>query len=108
MENPYADVKDLYGPDNDFFRAWKKDDQGRDCLVGLDYEESQEFERLRLDWLADRTVPSWRSISWEQRDIDGERLSELMVRHERARHARLLDPADIAIRLAEFKEHNRK
>ena len=36
-----------WSPENDFFRRWHKDDQGRDVLVGLTYEETVEYQNLQ-------------------------------------------------------------
>lgn len=108
MKNPYADIKNPYGPDNDFFRKWTKDDLGRNCLVGLSYEESEEYERLSLDWVADRSFPNWRKRTHQEDMADGTRMNELWRRHESARYARLSDPVDEANRLAEFMSRSQK
>lgn len=106
--HPYADYKDPYGPDNDFFRKWYKDDQGRDCLVGLNYEESKDFGQLQLDWLADRTVPRWRQRDQDDRQRDAERMDDYQSRHELARQQRLADPKDREVRFAEFLARERQ
>lgn len=67
-----------YSPENDFFRMWDKDEQGRTIRVGLNYEESQDLIQLEEA-----------SLSEERRNRDdGARYLELHGRHERARLAR--------------------
>jgi hypothetical protein len=96
-----ADEKgDLYSPDNDFFRAWYKDELGRDCRVGLSFDETQEHEHLVEVWLQNRTQPP--RLHQKEAVKDNRRYRELHDRHERARHERLADPSDTAIRTAEF------
>lgn len=65
-----------YSPENDFFRAWTQDEEGRDVRVGLTFDETLEYEQRILD-----RDPS---------DFDArERFLELLNRHEAARQARL-------------------
>ncbi len=70
-----------YSPENDFFHAWTKDEQGRNCRVGLTFDETRELEALN------------------EASLDGEtftakhRRRELATRHERARQKRLGEEA---------------
>lgn len=66
-----------YFPENDFFRAWTKDSEGRDCRVGLTFEETQEYNALAALDHSERT--------FETRD----RYLELVNRHEAERQDRL-------------------
>ena len=80
-----------YSPTNDFFRKWIKDAVGRNVLVGLTYDETDEIGQLQELWLRQRTQqPDEQGrtkilISDEQEN----RLQELDDRHERARLKRL-------------------
>ena len=60
-------------PKNDFFMRWAKDASGRDVLIGLTFEETQEY----------KTCPT------DRRAGDRVRWLELQERHERARQERL-------------------
>jgi len=66
-----------YSPENDFFRAWTKDEDGHDLLVGLTFAETEELERLR-----DRSRRS-------DPVADKHRFLELSQRHETARLQRM-------------------
>jgi hypothetical protein len=64
---------DPYSPENDFFMAWSKDDQGRNVRIGLTFEETEEYKRGEED----------------RRSGDRGRWLELHDRHETARLHRL-------------------
>jgi len=50
---PEPKFEDPYSPEHDFFGIWTKDDQGRDCLVGLNFEETTEYKELEVLWIKD-------------------------------------------------------
>jgi hypothetical protein len=76
-----------YSPENDFFRMWEKDSEGRDVFVGLSFEETQERNRLMDLWLADRSLaPDSNQILLSKEDQ--KKLRELDKRHEMARYNR--------------------
>ncbi|WP_292047728.1 MULTISPECIES: hypothetical protein [unclassified Brevundimonas] len=64
-----------YSPENDFFRMWATDQQGRTIRVGLTFEETEELTRLEEDDSRDRT--------------EGRRYLELHEKHELARLQRI-------------------
>jgi hypothetical protein len=65
-------------PENDFFLRWAKDDQGRDVLVGLTFEETQEHQRGAQD----------------RRSVDPVNWLALEQKHETARLARMSETYD--------------
>lgn len=99
---PFDHEDNIYGPNNDFFRMWRKDEFGRNCLVGLTFEETKEYSHFVDTWLANRMAGKRRT------EKESRRYFELQERHERARLERLADPKDQAIRLAEFLSRNRE
>lgn len=109
MTHPlFENYKDPYGPENDYFRAWTKDSDSRDCRVGLTFEETKEYDQLARDWVIERLTPmrSVKSRAEAERAVD--RHIELDDKHQIARHARLADPADREARLTEFMERQQK
>jgi hypothetical protein len=66
-----------YSPENDFLRAWVKDEAGRDVRVGLSFNETQDYERLTNQDRGEQTK--------QDRDL----LFTLTERHETARMERL-------------------
>lgn len=86
-----------FSPENDFFRMWDKDGEGRDVYVGLTYEQTQERERLKELWLADRSQGGSRQRILFTKE-DGARLKELDRLHESAKlkrnHPDLVDGDD--------------
>ncbi len=72
-----------YGPENDFFRAWTKDAAGNDVLVGLNFEETREYEAHVNSRFGNDSRPR------DEVETDRDRYLELHGRHEAARHARL-------------------
>ena len=81
-----------YSPENDFFLRWAKDEQGRDVMVGLTYEETAEYQAHRdrdlLHRLDDNSFP-WPSV--EEMHREKRRSIELHDKHELARLKRLGD-----------------
>lgn len=71
-----------WSPENDFFLAWTKDEQGRNTRVGLTFEETEFFEKQTLESLQNSLPPS------EMREAT-KRYNELLEKHEAARFARL-------------------
>lgn len=71
----------LYSPENDFFRAWSKDEQGRNIRVGLNFEETEMYEEYARTGLVHQRRPN----------EDREKHHELWRRHEAARLERLSD-----------------
>ena len=68
-----------YSPENDFFLAWTKDDEGRDVNVGLNFQETAIFEKYTKEWIASGIRP-----------IEGRKqFHELQNRHEAARMKRV-------------------
>lgn len=68
----------LYSPENDFFRKWSKDAEGRAVLVGLTFEETREIQQFQEAWLNNRH---------DHENLD--HIVELQNRHEIARIARV-------------------
>lgn len=64
-----------FSPENDFFKAWAKDEQDRNIRVGLSHDETLEYERL--------------SVGELQSHLDRDRYLELSDKHEAARLARV-------------------
>jgi len=72
-----------YSPENDFFRMWATDDEGRTVRTGLTFEETQELAALE----AANMKPG------HGRDREaGKRYLDLIGKHEAARLARSLEP----------------
>lgn len=69
-----------YSPENDFFRAWTKDAEGRNCRVGLTFEETQDLEALINQ-----------SVDDDEPRASRDRRRELKERHEEARLHRLAE-----------------
>jgi hypothetical protein len=71
-------AKSPYSPENDFFRMWDKDSEGRNVRVGLTHDETDEFEAILARKMAD-----------QEQQGDGRRYLELSEKHERARFERI-------------------
>lgn len=69
-----------YSPENDFFLAWTKDDQGRNVLRGLSFEETETYQGY---------FP--KRLKNEDTSEDGKIYLELHNKHEKARLANLAD-----------------
>lgn len=76
----------IHSPENDFFKMWHKDGQGRDVLVALDWAETQEY----LHYIDEPTQHSGPKISRE-------RYLKLADRHELARMQRVDDAAKVEL-----------
>jgi hypothetical protein len=69
---------DPYGPTNDFFLAWSKDDLGRNIRVGLTFEETAWYE----DYLT-------RNMQNRTSNRESEKYLEIFQKHEAARFTRM-------------------
>ncbi len=67
-----------YSPENDFFRMWSKDSEGRNVRIGLTFEETEEL--MKYEDFATRD---------DRSAADRERYLALHGKHERARFQRL-------------------
>jgi hypothetical protein len=83
---PEVKQEDPYSPENDFFGIWTKDEEGRNCLIGLTFDETAEFQRLQTLWLADASQDDDNRTVILSRE-DGARLRTLEKRHQRAHDA---------------------
>lgn len=91
---------ELYGPDDDFLRAWYKDEKGRNCRVGLTFDETREYEGLLEEFVKSHTAHAGQRKRLP--DEDRRRHTELQRLHDIALQERRDDPDDYAKREQEF------
>jgi len=69
-----------WSPENDFFRMWDKDAQGRQVYVGLTFEQTQEL--IALQDLREKTREQSLRYLWLQEIHEGARLTRLTAERE--------------------------
>lgn len=105
VEIPIFDVPDpvpelsLHSPENDFFQAWTKDEQGRNVRIGLTYEETALYESYANRSLEERDGPPSKA-----RREEFKLHQALSEKHEEARLSRLAATFEDRRKAAESKD----